>query len=106
MDEIVKRARELRAEFDQLVVKLEITEAYLELEKLAEESKTADFWENNRTAQNNLKLQAKLNDKILPFSNIDSELRQMRYLIDTGDLSLKSDLSAHLDNIEKTLNEV
>ena len=106
MTELEKQASELVEAVDGAVKKLKIVEAEKQLESLKEQAAKPDFWSDQKAAQDNQRLQAKLVSRVAPWKQLLQEVEDIEELAKTGDKSLESDLTKQLNNTQKDFDEL
>ena len=105
MSELEKQASELVEAVEGAIKKLKIPESEKQLEKLKDEAAKPDFWSNQQAAQDNQRLQSKLENQVSPWRKLEQELSDIEELAKTGDKSLEADLSKQLDNAQKDFDK-
>ena len=96
MQELQHAAHELAASVEEAIAQLALNDAELELLRLREEAAKPDFWSDNITAQTNVKKQAKLEQKITPWRDLEREVRDTSELLALNDASIESDVRSQL----------
>lgn len=96
MDSLQKQARALLAEVAVSIDKLGIDALHDELQNLEAVSQKTDFWEDNRSAQETMKQIAKLQERVLPWLKLRTDIQDVLELSEEGDRELASDLQNQL----------
>ena len=103
MQEVAKQAETLTLEVVKAIEQLNIAEIEQELLVLREAAQAPDFWNDNIKAQTNVKRQAKLENRIAPWRDLERDLRDLSELIALDDDKLLTDLTAQLAVLEERL---
>lgn len=106
MQDLQKQIDSLVQEVAQAVKKLSIHDAETQLAELKKQSEQPDFWSDNQAAQDNVKLQAKLESKAKPWLELEGEANDLSELAKTNDTSLKDDLTKQLEEIDRKFNDL
>ena len=106
MSELEKQATELVEAVDGAVKKLKITEVEKQLENLKKAAEKSDFWSDQKAAQDNQRLQAKLVSRVAPWKQLLQEVEDIEELAKTGDKSLESDLTKQINNPQRDFDEL
>lgn len=106
MQELLKSLKKLTADTQQAIKQLNLVEGEQQLLDLRKKSATPDFWADNMAAQENTKKQAKLEQKITPWRNLEKDIRETTELASLGDDSLKSELEDKLSNLVEKFTQL
>ncbi len=106
MQDIVKKAEALANSVKTSLKKLDIDESEKQLSELDKQISAADFWSNPSKAQAVTKKQAGLVRQIEPWRRLETELKDVQELLQTGDQTLSSDLEKQLSDLEKTYEDL
>lgn len=106
MDDLTKRITLVKKEYDVAVERLRIAELKHELEAVTEQTQNADFWSDNRVAQEVMKKQSNLQSRIDPWQKLGQEINDVLELVTLEDSSLEKDLLLQTDSIVSTFNEL
>ena len=106
MQELQKQVEVLAKEVELAVDKLKLTEAEQQLTELKQAAESPNFWSDNQAAQINLKQQAKLETKIKPWRELQSELSDVWELSKTNDDSLSKDLTRQFADASELFTEL
>ena len=106
MEELSKRAEELRIEIGQAVEHLKIKELEVELAVLRQQMSRADFWNDSRRAQEVTKREADISRKVQPWLTLQKSASELVDLIAMRDESMRLELVQQLKQIGENLNEL
>ena len=106
MDELRKRATDLRVAIDAAYKQLNIAELNAEYEKLYAESQAADFWQDSDHAQTVMKQIAKLDERAEPWQKLRSDIEMAFDMIVLDDPSTEKELTQELNRIEGTYDSL
>lgn len=98
MEEVRKWAEELARRVNAAIEQLDIAKAEKELGELIKKAEQSDFWQDNLAAQGNMKQQARLEEKVRPWRDLQSELNDTLELANSNDDSLRSDIRDQLQS--------
>lgn len=101
MQDIKGRAKQLLEGVEQAISQLNIVNDELDLLKLREKAVKPDFWHDNIKAQAVVKRQAKLEQRVTPWRQLEKEARESAELAMLGDESLSKDINKQLAELEK-----
>lgn len=101
MQESLERAEQLKYEVNAAAKKMDIAGLSSRLEKLQQESQTADFWSDNLNAQDVMRQISKLEVRIRPWIELQQGLNDVTELMALGDETLSGDLQKQLDDYER-----
>lgn len=100
--DIQARAQHLSEEIGQALGRLDIASDEQLLLGLRTEAAKGEFWQDNLKAQDNLKRQARLENRIIPWRQLEHGVKDVLELINMGDDSLAADLDTQLADLEKS----
>ena len=106
MDELLKRAEQLKGEVDDAAAKLRIKELAGELAKLQEASASPDFWSDSTAAQETMKQISRLEARTLAWVELQKTVNEAIDLLKLGDQSLQRDLESQITSAEKVFTEL
>lgn len=106
MDDLQKRAAEVRAAVREAAARLHIDDQSNECKKLQAESQAADFWNDTPHAQTVMKQIAKLEAATAPWQKLLKETADVYDMLQLGDETLRNELAAQLDEIEQAFEAV
>lgn len=106
MDEQRKQASELRAAITKATEQLSIDELNQQLEQQKSASQQADFWDDSTSAQDVMKLIAKLEGWVRPWLEINASIKEVSDILSLNDPSLEPELTDHLTVIRNTFNNL
>lgn len=101
MNEIEKRSKRLLEEVETAIQRLNIVEAEHQLAGLREAAQAPNFWQDNLSAQANVKNQSRLEQKITPWRQLESEVNDVHEMAQLDDETLTTDLDGQLMELEK-----
>lgn len=101
MQDFEKKVTSLSAAADEAIKTLKIDELTKEDSDLQAQIDKPDFWNDPASAQNIMKQQSKLRNRIKPWSDIRSALDDLLELSRMGDESLQADLVKQYDELEQ-----
>jgi peptide chain release factor 2 len=102
MHELEKRAAALDEQLRAALSALDIDSLEKQLGGLIAKSQSPDFWQASTVAQETMKKIASLENRMRPWRELQTGLRDVHELLALGDTSLQSDISDHLKELEKT----
>ncbi len=100
---IIKKVNELDTEVADVMRRLDIEALKQEAEELKIQSLGQEFWADNIKAQEVMKKISKLESRIQPWIEIETELSEVKELAQLNDDSISPDLKKQLANINKKL---
>lgn len=106
MQELQKLSQQLAEEIEQALEQLGVADAELQLLELREKAASPEFWADTSVAQTNVKKQAALEQRIVPWRDIEREVREVNELLELGDDSIQSDLSTQLAGVQERFNQL
>src|SRR3989344_2811256 len=106
MIDLEKSAETLRHNLEDALSRLKISDLKKELDKLKAKSEASDFWANRTKAEEVMRGIASLEARIVPWQELDAELRDVIGLSKLGDSSLSDDLEKQLANLSQKFNEL
>ncbi len=101
-----ERAKRLLANIEQAITRLNVVDDEQTLLKLRESAAAPDFWQDNIRAQTVMKRQAKLEQRIIPWRELEHNARDTYDLIVLNDKSLADDLLQQIEGLEKRFDEL
>jgi peptide chain release factor 2 len=101
MQELTKIVADLQEAVRAALAKLGIEKMEAELQQLQTEAQAPDFWQNTQSAQDVMKRQSKLSERITPWRDLQQQLKDTAELIALGDESLKNDLAGQVKNAQQ-----
>ena len=101
MQELEKRTASLQAAVEEAVSILNISELQTEEARLREQIDRPDFWNDSAAAQDIMKQQSRLRNRIQPWQELRTALDDLLELIRLHDESLKDDLVKQCDELEQ-----
>lgn len=102
MDDITKRANDLKNKVDKFLERLNIEDLIAEKTKLDDIVSQPDFWKDNISAQEKLKQQAKIVSQIEPWQKLQSSINDIIELSSLNDKTILADLEKQ---IEKAISQ-
>lgn len=96
----------LENEYNELSLKLKLKDKEKELRRLVKESEEADFWADNRRAQETMKKIASLKQRLDPWTNISQSINELKELDELGGADLKSDINSQLEKLSGQLRDL
>ena len=106
MSVIAQQSNKLSLEISKALSDIGIDELNARLSELRENAKSADFWQDNLAAQENLKEQSRINDKVEPWQRLSKEIGEICELAALDDKTLEVDLNKQLEHVHKTFNDL
>ncbi|HVV25834.1 MAG TPA: peptide chain release factor 2 [Candidatus Saccharimonadales bacterium] len=104
MEEQTKRAAVLLAEINQAAERLKIDDLNGQLKELQTASQQPGFWDDSTKAQEIMKQIAKLEARVQPWLDLQSQINDVSEMLELQDASLKAELEAQLQNISDRFN--
>lgn len=101
MEDLQKRAAELRAAIADAAERLQIAQQADELATLQLESQQPDFWNDTQKAQNVMKRIATVEAAVKPWLSIQRDITDTQDMLSLGDASLRSELETQIVTIQK-----
>jgi peptide chain release factor 2 len=101
MDDLRKRAKDLKVETNKALERLKIAELQQQLDDLQIASQKSNFWEDSASAQATMKKIAQLEARINPWQTVEKTAGEVDELLKLGDTSLANELQRQLDKVEK-----
>ncbi len=99
-------ARHLLVDVEKAITQLNIVDDEQALLKLRESSAEPDFWQNNIRAQNVMKRQVRLEQRISPWRQLERAVRDIYDLVILNDKSLADDLARQIEELKKRFDEL
>jgi peptide chain release factor 2 len=96
MDDLLKQATELQSLVRDAMQKLDITSLHEELETLQAVSAQPDFWSDSTAAQATMQQISKLENRVQPWTELDSGVQEVTELLALGDDSMQTELAKQL----------
>ena len=106
MDEQTKRAAVLLAEINQAAERLKIDELNDQLKGLQIASQQPGFWDDSVKAQEAMKQIAKLEARVTPWLDLQTQIKEVGDMLELKDASLGEELESQLQNISHNFNEL
>ena len=106
MNDQKKLAKELASELSGALKKINFDAKTDEFKQLVEHSSAQDFWQNSQKASAHMQKQSKLENEIMPWTELKMSLDETTELIELNDESLGSDIKKTLDEITTKLSEL
>ena len=106
MDDLQKRANNLRDQTDQALERLHIAELSKELDELKTASQQPDFWDDSGRAREVMKQIAGLEARVLPWQKLEGTIAEAGELITLGDNSLLDELKTQLEAAERDFTDL
>ena len=106
MDDLFKRAENLRKEIAQAAERLKLGELNAELEKLRVEMAKPDFWQKSQRAQNLSKREAELSRRVGPWQELQKTANELADLLKMNDASMADELVQQVGDAEQKLTEL
>lgn len=100
MEQLAKKAALLKTEIDGAANRLKIDHLVSERQRLQHEMNSPDFWKDNQAAQITAKREAALARQIEPWLKLMTSIDELIELINLGDASIETDITAQLKVIE------
>lgn len=100
------RAHELQAQVRAAMERLDIAGSEARLVRLRHVSERPDFWQDNQAAQATVKEIARLDARAEPWRQLDNALTDTVGLLELDDETMRSELAAHLDELQTRFNEL
>jgi peptide chain release factor 2 len=101
MEQLNQRLEKLRQDIYQSLERLNLKEQEQKLAELTEQTTRADFWQDNRVAQQVSKEQSNLESRFRPWINLRSDIDEAQELAGTKDETMTAELSKQADKIEQ-----
>lgn len=106
MDELLKKAGNIRQLVDEALQKLGIAQLEAELKTLQARSQAPDFWQDNQSAQTVMKQIAGLESRIQPWRQLEKQVRDTIELIELGDESLSEHIATDVAGAERQYQQL
>lgn len=106
MEELQKRAENLRKQITQAVERLKLDELKAELVDLRKQMLQADFWQDNQRAQTISKREAELNRRVQPWDELQKIANEAADLLAMNDSSMVPELEKQLAQADTKLDEL
>ncbi|MDB5163530.1 MAG: peptide chain release factor 2, partial [Candidatus Saccharibacteria bacterium] len=100
--DLKKQSAELRQVLSTALERIGYAKLRQELEQLTQQAADPNLWQNQIKAQDVMKQQARLQERLKPWQAIDQELHDLEDMIELQDASLKDDLAAQLSKLAKS----
>jgi peptide chain release factor 2 len=104
MEEQTKRAAVLLAEINQASARLKIDELDSQLAELRTVSQQPGFWDDSTKAQETMKQLAKLEARVKPWLDLQTQANEVSEMLELQDASLGDELEAQLQKISDSFN--
>jgi peptide chain release factor 2 len=99
MDDIRQQALDLQTEIEAAAERVGVDKMVSHKKTLETEATHPDFWQDSQKAQTTVKQQAKLEQRVGPWIGLRDDTAGLIELLDTGDLTLRGELSEQLDGL-------
>jgi peptide chain release factor 2 len=99
MDELLKKCRSLDTDYKSAIAKLDIEKLQNELVTLDKKISDTHFWDDNKSAQEIMKQQAKLTARTEPWIKLGKQIQDVIEMLELGDISLKGDLQSQYEGL-------
>ncbi|HET9722199.1 MAG TPA: peptide chain release factor 2 [Candidatus Saccharimonadales bacterium] len=106
MEHLKVRLAQLSRQVQQVTDRLNLSGQLADRAKLQAEMAKADFWQDNKHAQEVSKQEADLTRRIDPWRNFGVSLDELSELIGLGDDSMSEEITKQIDELEKRFNEL
>jgi peptide chain release factor 2 len=106
MDELKKRAENLRSEVAQAANKLKIDQQSQELEQLQAQMAQPGFWDDNLKAQERSKQAAVMERRVKPWQELQESINELLEMLKVADGGMSRELGQNLDSIEQKFAEL
>ena len=106
MQEELSRADSLRTSVGGAIKKLDIQQQQEKLTELKLSSQQPNFWQDNQSAQNTMKKIADLEERIIPWQELEVTINEVVELLETGDETMRAELNQQLSDIENRFEEL
>jgi len=106
MDEINKKSKTIREQYDLAILKLDIPSLVKELQELDTQIASPSFWDDNREAQKVMKQQSALTARTEPWLKLGAGLQEVEELAATRDEVLLNDLREQLKDLENAYEKL
>ena len=104
MDDLLKRAENLRKEIAQSVERLKLDELESELADLRSQMAKSDFWQDSQKAQQVSKREADLARRVKPWQDLRKSAEELMELIKLGDPKMQKELEEQLSAVRSQLS--
>lgn len=104
MDSLSKQAQALKGLLDSAAAKLKLPALLAEQAELQERMASPDFWQDTNAATAVSKKQAELQQRVEPWTSLQTELNETIELIGLGDETLSADIERQLSKCEDRFN--
>lgn len=101
-----ERVENISKQLVNALVKIGFEKMQSKRAKLSEDSQAPDFWQDNLRAQDIMQQLSKLETRLEPWQNLQTEIIELKELAELNDASLQDDLEKQLDQIEKKLKKL
>ncbi len=96
MDELSRDIAKFASILDKAMERVGIEKLTKQAQKLEIESQKKDFWSDRPSAEENMKQQARLGERLKPWLVLKKELKEVQDLVKFGDESLKDEINIQL----------
>jgi peptide chain release factor 2 len=103
MEQLKVRVESLLGEIKKATKKLRLDELSIQLDSLRAEMKKADFWDDNRHAQEVSKQEAELTRRVSPWLELKKQTQELGELAELNDFGLKDEIIVQLDKFQRQL---
>lgn len=103
---MANKLEELNIDFKKLSKQLKLDSLESELRELTKKSEAQDFWSDNLKAQSVMKQISKLAQRLEPWLNIKSSLKELNELADMNDESLKKDIDKQVAILQEKVDSL
>lgn len=105
MHDIKKRTDALEKQLLEAIDALDVDGMQAKLNDLISQSQGTDFWQDSQAAQGVMKKIADLENRMRPWRELQTGIKDIKELLALDDQSLQSDVAKHLDELEKMFGE-
>src|SRR5579883_2797861 len=106
MDDTRKQLQQLQTDLAKAIEQLAIATHEQKLHRLQQQSRAADFWQDNQSAQAVMKQIASLETRITPWRALEKEVDDAVELANMRDTSLHDDLTQQAKTLQAQFDEL
>src|SRR4051794_36452413 len=106
MEDLERQLKLLETEVKTATERLKIQKETRRLEQIRQQMSKADFWKDQKAAQDMTKEEAVLRRKVEPWLDLDNKLRDIKELLGLKDQSLSSEIGKHLSEAQKEYSRI
>lgn len=106
MEELNKKIQQLAADASQAFGRVGLEDLNAELEDLRGQMQTADFWAENKKAQDVSKREAALARRVSPWLELKNSIADLKEMAALGDEAMQKELTEQADNLSKKLDQL